>query len=169
MTIKKQSSHTERPASQSSALARCSLYTAANLNMCDNERMAKPVEALTRLFDPVSYLPNGIREIEDHQTALPRIAKDPSLIAAIEEKLEQIPTRHDLHLVDARKVDFLEPESVHLVVTSPPYWTLKEYNPNEGQLGAISDYDQFLDELDKVWMSCLCGRRCLSLAAQKQG
>jgi modification methylase len=122
--------------------------------MCDNERMAKPVEALTRLFDPVSYLPNGIGEIEDHQTALPRIAKDRSLIAAIEEKLEQIPTRHDLHLADARKIDFLEPESVQLVVTSPPYWTLKEYNSNEAQLGAILDYDQFLDELDKVWTAC---------------
>src|SRR6185295_17903384 len=122
MTIKNQSAHAGRPASQNSALARCSLYTAASLNMCDNERMAKPVEALTRLFDPVSYLPNGIGEIEDHQTALPRIAKDQSLIAAIEEKLEQIPTRHDPHLADARKINFLEPESVQLVVTSPPYW-----------------------------------------------
>src|SRR5688572_25619665 len=122
--------------------------------MWDNKRMAKPVEALTEFFDPACYLPDGLSEIGDHQTALPRIAKDRSLIVAIEEKLEQIPTRHDLHLVDARKIDFLRPESVQLVVTSPPYWTLKEYHPNEAQLGAISDYDQFLDELDKVWTAC---------------
>jgi DNA modification methylase len=32
---------------------------------------------------------------------------------------------------------FLEPESIHLVVTSPPYWTLKEYNLGEGQMGYI--------------------------------
>ena len=82
--------------------------------MWDNERMAKPIEALTELFDPARYIPDGIGEIEHHQTALPRIAKDRSLITAIEEKLEQIPTRHDLYLVDARKIDFLEPESVHL-------------------------------------------------------
>jgi modification methylase len=123
-------------------------------NMWDNDRMPKPVEALTELFDPVEYLPDGIGEIEDHQTALPRIAKDRSLISAIEEKLEQIPTRHDLYHADARKIDFLEPESVHLVVTSPPYWTLKEYNFNEAQLGTISDYDQFLGELDNVWKVC---------------
>ena len=99
--------------------------------------MNKPAEAVTELFDPARYLPDGIGEIKDHQTDLPRIAKDRSLITAIEEKLEQIPTRHDLHLVDARKIDFLEPDSVHLVVTSPPYWTLKEYNSSEAQLGAI--------------------------------
>lgn len=109
--------------------------------------MAKPVVALTELFDPVRYLPDGIGVIEDHQTALPRIAKNRSLIAAIEEKLEQIPTRHNLYLADARKIDFLEPESVHLVVTSPPYWTLKEYNFSEAQLGAISDKEGFSAQL----------------------
>ncbi|PYS59287.1 MAG: methyltransferase, partial [Acidobacteria bacterium] len=114
----------------------------------------KPAEALTELFDPARYLPDVIGEIEDHQTALPRIAKDRSLIAAIEEKLEQIPTRHDLYHADARKIDFLKPESVELVVTSPPYWTLKEYNFNEAQLGTISNYEQFLDQLDKVWRAC---------------
>jgi modification methylase len=116
--------------------------------------MSKPVAAFSEVFDPARYLPTNIGEIKDHQTDLPRIAKDRSLIASIEEKLEQIPTRHDLYFADARKIDFLEPESVHLVVTSPPYWTLKEYNPSDAQLGAISDYDQFLDELDKVWKAC---------------
>jgi DNA modification methylase len=48
----------------------------------------------------------------------------------------------------------LRPESVHLVVTSPPYWTLKEYNKTDGQLGYINDYEKFLDELDKVWNRC---------------
>ena len=41
-------------------------------------------------------------------------------------------------------------QSVHLVVTSPPYWTLKEYPQRDGQLGYVEDYDQFLGELDKV-------------------
>jgi DNA modification methylase len=48
----------------------------------------------------------------------------------------------------------LEPNSVHLVLTSPPYWTLKEYRDSEGQLGHVEDYDQFLQELDKVWEQC---------------
>ncbi len=48
----------------------------------------------------------------------------------------------------------LEPESIHLVVTSPPYWTLKEYNASENQLGHVEDYERFLGELNKVWRQC---------------
>ena len=48
----------------------------------------------------------------------------------------------------------LRPESVHLVLTSPPYWTLKEYRDSDGQLGHIEDYDLFLQELVKVWKQC---------------
>jgi len=55
---------------------------------------------------------------------------------------------------DSRDMNWLENESVHLVLTSPPYWTLKEYPPNKGQLGFISGYEPFLDELDKVWQHC---------------
>jgi site-specific DNA-methyltransferase (adenine-specific) len=45
--------------------------------------------------------------------------------------------------------------SVHLVVTSPPYANLKQYEPgNPNQLGDIDDYEKFLDELDKVWAEC---------------
>ena len=44
---------------------------------------------------------------------------------------------------------------MHLVVTSPPYWTLKEYpEGNASQMGHIADYEQFLDELDLVWSEC---------------
>ncbi len=41
-----------------------------------------------------------------------------------------------------------------MVLTSPPYWTLKEYPHREGQLGLVEDYDAFHDELDKVWRHC---------------
>ena len=44
---------------------------------------------------------------------------------------------------------------VHLVVTSPPYWTLKEYAAgNEDQMGHFKDYERFLAELDRVWREC---------------
>ncbi|HEV7226513.1 MAG TPA: site-specific DNA-methyltransferase [Pirellulales bacterium] len=55
---------------------------------------------------------------------------------------------------DARALDWIADGSVHLVVTSPPYWTLKKYNDHPTQLGAIDDYEAFLDELDKVWRHC---------------
>lgn len=64
-------------------------------------------------------------------------------------------TTHRLQLGDARKLSWLADESVHLVVTSPPYWTLKEYAKNNaGQLGDVEQYEDFLAELDKVWSEC---------------
>jgi DNA modification methylase len=41
--------------------------------------------------------------------------------------------------------------SVHLAVTSPPYWTLKKYPRREGQLGEVEEYDVFVRELGRVW------------------
>jgi len=61
---------------------------------------------------------------------------------------------HKLILGDARSIPYIEDESVHLVVTSPPYWNLKRYNDNEAQLGHIADYDSFLEELRDVWREC---------------
>jgi site-specific DNA-methyltransferase (adenine-specific) len=64
-------------------------------------------------------------------------------------------TTHRLHHGDARDLSWIPDSSVHLVVTSPPYWTLKEYaKGNEAQLGDIADYERFLAELDKVWLEC---------------
>jgi DNA modification methylase len=50
-------------------------------------------------------------------------------------------TSHSLILGDAREMHELT-EPVHLVVTSPPYWTLKEYDGAAGdrQLGHLEDY-----------------------------
>ncbi|HEX6860991.1 MAG TPA: site-specific DNA-methyltransferase [Caulobacteraceae bacterium] len=63
-------------------------------------------------------------------------------------------TEHRIHTGDARDLSWLPDASVHLVVTSPPYWTLKAYEPHEQQMGDIEDYEAFLDELDKVWAEC---------------
>lgn len=51
-------------------------------------------------------------------------------------------------------MEFVPNASVHLVVTSPPYWTLKRYNENPKQLGHVDDYEQFLNELTEVWRHC---------------
>jgi site-specific DNA-methyltransferase (adenine-specific) len=65
------------------------------------------------------------------------------------------PTLHRLINGDARDLPFLKDESVHLVITSPPYWNLKRYQENPDQLGHIDDYEAFLAELEKVWRHCL--------------
>lgn len=80
---------------------------------------------------------------------------------AANERFRQVPwpqpfdrTRHEVRLGDARNLSWIADRSVHLVVTSPPYWTLKDYPESKGQLGAIDDYEAFLVELDKVWAEC---------------
>lgn len=100
------------------------------------------------------YLPEPLKNLENLQTDIPRIAKDTELVALIEGAIQHIETTHTLIHCDARVYNNLLHESIHLVLTSPPYWTLKEYNPTDGQLGHIEDYDDFLYELDKVWQKC---------------
>jgi len=75
---------------------------------------------------------------------------------------------------DARELSFLDDESIHLIVTSPPYWNLKRYNENPHQLGHVNDYESFLGELEKVWrevfrvlvpggrLVCVVGDVCVS-------
>ena len=63
-------------------------------------------------------------------------------------------TNHMLVNSDARDLSFIDDLSVHLVITSPPYWTLKQYREHNNQLGSISDYDSFIGELAKVWKEC---------------
>ncbi|MGP1347035.1 MAG: DNA-methyltransferase [Phycisphaerales bacterium] len=55
---------------------------------------------------------------------------------------------------DARHLDWIPDGSVHLVVTSPPYFNLKKYNDHPDQLGDLDDYEAFHDELDQVWRHC---------------
>jgi site-specific DNA-methyltransferase (adenine-specific) len=84
------------------------------------------------------------------------------------------PATHRLINGDARDLSFLPDGSVHLVVTSPPYWNLKRYVENPDQLGHIKDYEAFLAELNKVWrhvfrvlvpggrLVCVVGDVCVS-------
>lgn len=83
-------------------------------------------------------------------------------------------TRHTIRQSDARDLSFLDAESVHLVVTSPPYGALIHYSNRPDQLGSIQSYERFLDELDLVWaeafrvlvpggrIACVVGDICLS-------
>lgn len=100
------------------------------------------------------YLPMSAAKLENPQTDIPRIAKDRQLLGEIEVAVQRLETEHRLVQGDARNLGFIENESVHLVVTSPPYWTLKKYRNHQDQLGDVEDYEGFLLEIDKVWEHC---------------
>ncbi|MDN5353864.1 MAG: modification methylase [Candidatus Cloacimonadota bacterium] len=59
-------------------------------------------------------------------------------------------TKHKIIFGDSRKMDEIEDNSVHLVVTSPPYWQLKDYG-NDNQLGFNDSYEDYINNLNLVW------------------
>lgn len=88
----------------------------------------------------------------DAQRSIPAIARDADATARIERLLNEVPTTHRLLLGDSREiVTELPQESIHLAITSPPYWTLKKYEQHPDQLGHVADYNAFLDAIDTVW------------------
>jgi DNA modification methylase len=85
---------------------------------------------------------------------IPKLAKNHVALVEIERRIQSVSTHHRLILGDARKLIGIRDSTVHLVLTSPPYWTLKAYNKTPGQLGNIADYERFLEELDHCWREC---------------
>jgi site-specific DNA-methyltransferase (adenine-specific) len=81
---------------------------------------------------------------------IPSMARDESITRDLFERQALLPTSHKLVAGDSRSMTEIVDDSVHLVVTSPPYWVLKKYDTVNGQLGIIRDYSIFLDELSKV-------------------
>ncbi len=51
---------------------------------------------------------------------------------------------------DSRKMNEPNDESVHLVITSPPYWQLKDYG-NGSQIGFNDSYEDYINNLNLVW------------------
>lgn len=62
-------------------------------------------------------------------------------------------TSHTIVIGDARIMREVPDESVHLVVTSPPYWQIKNYGGKD-QIGFYDTYEQYIENLNKVWAEC---------------
>src|SRR3989442_962392 len=96
-------------------------------NTTDNGKLGKLAE----------YLPSALPRINNPQTEIPNIKKKKNFFPLFNEFVQCIPKNHDLYVGDARPLPFLAPDSVHLILTTPPYWTLKEYRDSKGQLGHV--------------------------------
>ena len=62
-------------------------------------------------------------------------------------------TRHQITIGDCRYMSKILPESVHLIITSPPYWQLKDYG-NHNQIGFNDTYEDYINNLNLVWHQC---------------
>jgi modification methylase len=117
----------------------------------------------------IDFVPPGGRDApQTHETLIPSLSINDNTPEGLEAlrranesyRLRSWPepynrTDHVLNLGDARNLASIPDASVHLVVTSPPYWTLKQYKAErDGQLGDVEDYEAFLSELDQVWREC---------------
>jgi modification methylase len=60
---------------------------------------------------------------------------------------------HKIIIGDSRHMDEVDPETVHLVITSPPYWQLKDYG-NGSQIGFNDSYEKYINYLNLVWKEC---------------
>ena len=62
-------------------------------------------------------------------------------------------TIHHIINGDSRQMSELQDRSVHLIVTSPPYWQLKDYG-TECQIGFNDSYEDYINHLNLVWKEC---------------
>ncbi len=62
-------------------------------------------------------------------------------------------TWHKIIIGDSRCMREVSDESVHLVITSPPYWQLKDYG-NGKQIGFNDSYEEYINNLNLVWNEC---------------
>lgn len=62
-------------------------------------------------------------------------------------------TNHKVIIGDSRNMAELKNHSVHLVITSPPYWQLKDYGSLD-QIGFNDSYENYINNLNLVWKEC---------------
>lgn len=65
----------------------------------------------------------------------------------------EIMTNHTLITGDSRNLSLIPDKSVHLIITSPPYWQLKDYG-NDKQIGFHDSYEDYINNLNMVWSEC---------------
>ena len=62
-------------------------------------------------------------------------------------------TTHQIVFGDARSMSLVADKSVHLIITSPPYWQLKDYG-SDGQIGFDDSYEEYINNLNLAWKEC---------------
>ena len=113
-------------------------------------------------IDLREYVPKSCRDLlgkeaNELRSDIPALARDKERMGEVEQAVKSLPSHHELYQGDARNLSMLDEESLELVVTSPQYFNLKDYENGMGgedQLGDIDEYEHFNEQIDKVWRQC---------------
>lgn len=62
-------------------------------------------------------------------------------------------TEHTIIFGDSRDMSQIKDKSVQLIITSPPYWQLKDYGTDD-QIGFNNSYEEYINNLNLVWQEC---------------
>ena len=62
-------------------------------------------------------------------------------------------TQHKIVFGDSRRMSQIADKSVQLIITSPPYWQLKDYGTDD-QIGFNNSYEEYINNLNLVWKEC---------------
>jgi DNA modification methylase len=85
------------------------------------------------------------------------IDQNPTYVRIMRETLKSsngVKDKAKIMRADSRKLDFIEDNSIGLVVTSPPYWNKSNYGKAKGNLGNVKGYIEFFREIEPVLREC---------------
>lgn len=128
-------------------------------NEAEQHHITHPSEVIIMNTKPEfqEYVPDSCRDLLEQsgtelRSTIPELARDQARMGKVEQAVKSLPSHHELHQADSRELDMIDDESVHLAVTSPPYFNLKDYGKaSDGQLGEVDEYEKFNQLVDTVW------------------
>jgi DNA modification methylase len=86
------------------------------------------------------------------------VDQNPDYVSLMRKSLEQFNgDRQNATIVegDARHLEFIEDDSVGLVVTSPPYWNKADYGTKNENIGQVGNYKEFFRQIEPVMQECM--------------
>ncbi len=94
-----------------------------------------------------------LRELQRYEQNFESNFKKRSIDIKKENVIEINGTIQKIFVKNSMKMDDIDDESIHLVVTSPPYFNAKMYSkePIEGDLGDIHDIEEWFEKISEVW------------------
>lgn len=99
------------------------------------EVKADRVRETQRACNAVAAVLNDLPDADNEAGAVERMLRANGILRNLPWPKPSDHMTPRLHRGDARDLSWIKSGSIHLVVTSPPYWTLKEYESSGGQLG----------------------------------